>query len=122
MSDFGTVTDYRTGWSIRPATAAEWRRTVDKLSSSDPDSYTGAWVDENDDRTVWVSGGPDTEIHPSDIAALADEAAAHGDHDMKRLCREALNGDDTDNPAWDKCAEVIIDTRMRAAEDGAVDD
>ena len=118
MSDFGTVTDYKSGFSIRPATAAEWRRTVDKLSSGDSDSYTGAWTDENDEgRAVWVSGGPDTEIHPSDIAELADEAAAHGDHEMHRLCREALDGDDTDNPAWDKCAEVILGNRMRAAED-----
>ena len=39
----------------------------------------------------------------------------HGDYEMSHLCEEALNGDDTDNPAWGRCREVILDNRANAA-------
>jgi hypothetical protein len=116
MTTYGTVTDYKTGSAIREATPAEWRKTADRLGQPG-DGYTGTWEDpEKDGRVVYVSGGPDADIHPADIAALADEAGAHGDYEMRRLCREALDGDDTSNPAWDRCREVILDTRMNAQE------
>lgn len=117
MNNYGILTDYRAGTPIRPATAAEWRRTADRLGEPG-DGYTGTWADpEEDGRIVYVSGGPDADIHPSDIAALADEAGAHGDYEMRRLCKQALEGDDTGNPAWDECRKVILDNRMRVAED-----
>ena len=79
MSDFGTIIDYRTGFTIREATAAEWRKTADKLASGDGDSYTGAWLDDAAEgmvSSVWVSGGPEADIYDSDVTALRDEAAA----------------------------------------------
>ena len=109
---FGTLTDYVTGTAIRPATAQEWRKTADRLG--DPgDGYTGAWQDE-DGRAVYVDGGPDTDVSPSDISTLALEGAEHGDPGMADLCEQALAGDDTDNPAWDRCREVILDNRANA--------
>lgn len=51
--NYGIITDYVTGEPIRPATAAEARRTEDKLASGESDAYTGAWADE-DGRTVYV--------------------------------------------------------------------
>jgi hypothetical protein len=115
MSTFGIVTDCKTGEAVRPAAAAEWRRTIDRLGQAG-DGYMGAWEDA-DGRAVYVAGGPSADIHPSDIAALADEAGAAGDYAMRRLCTQAIEGDDTGNDAWDECAKVILDTRMCAAGD-----
>jgi len=119
MSDFGMVTDYRTGWAVRPATAAEWRRTADKENSRDSDAYTGAWADtEEDGRTVYVSGGPDSYVSDGDIAALHDEAAAAGDAAQVRLCDAALapraaTGAEEER-ARAECVRVILDTRQEA--------
>ena len=52
-ANYGTLTDYRTGEPIRPATREERERTRAKLASGDSDAYTGAWLDD-DGRTVYV--------------------------------------------------------------------
>ena len=122
MSPFGTVNDYKTGFFIREATAAEWRRTADKENSADGDAYTGAWPDpEEDGRAVYVSGGPDSRVSDEDIIALHDEAAAAGDAAQVRLCDWALAPRATTGPeeeeARAECVRVILDTRMNAAED-----
>src|ERR1700684_406485 len=103
-ASFGNVTDYKTGEYIRPATPAEWRKTADALGRSG-DGYTGTW-DDDDNRPVYVDGGPNTEIHPDDIGALAREADRAGDYKMAGICERALAGGDTDNPDWDACRTV----------------
>lgn len=120
MSNFGTLTDYTTGTPIRPATATEWRKTAGRLA--DPgDGYTGAFQD--DGRSVYVDGGPEAAVTDTDIRALRDEAATAGDTGMADLCTRALGEDcdqepgNADAAAAARCAEVILDTRMRAAED-----
>jgi hypothetical protein len=113
MTDFGKLIDYKTGDYIRQATAAEWRKTADALGDSG-DGYTGTWLSD-DSRPVYVEGGPNTQIHPDDIGALAREASEHGDYEMAAICERALAGDDTDNPEWDRCREVILASRMEMA-------
>ena len=122
MSDFGIVSDYKTGFMVREATAAEWRRTADKENSADSDAYTGAWADpEEDGRIVYVSGGPDSRVSDDDIIALHDEAAAAGDAAQVQLCDVALAPRATAGPdveqARAECVRVILDNRMRVAED-----
>ena len=53
VPEHGTVYDYATGEAIRPATAEELKRTMDKLNSGDTDAYTGTWTDDSG-RTVFV--------------------------------------------------------------------
>jgi hypothetical protein len=110
MSRYGVVIDSQTRQRIRKATAEEWRRTADGGWEHRD------WDDEESGRTVRVSGGPDAEIYTSDIVALSDEAGTHGDYAVTWLCYQALEGDGTDS-AWGQCVKVILDTRMRAAED-----
>lgn len=122
MSQFGIVNDYKTGFMVREATAAEWRRTADKENSSDSDAYTGAWTDpEEDGRVVYVSGGPDSLIGDHDIIALHDEAATAGDAAQVQLCDVAMAPRATAGPdveqARAECVRVILDNRMRVAED-----
>lgn len=57
-ADYGTLTDYRTGEPIRPATRDEWQATADVLRSDAPGRETGAWNTDTG-RTVWVDGGPE---------------------------------------------------------------
>jgi hypothetical protein len=130
MSTYGTVTDYKTGEPIRPATGAEWRRTADRIADIEPskgDAYTGAWEDD-DGRVVYVDGGSDAEVSATDVRALRDEAAQAGDLEQVRLC-ELATGDADDSPvtprgwtrgngqAFRECAKVILDFRMRVVED-----
>ena len=122
MSDFGIVSDYKTGFMVREATAAEWRRTADKENSADSDACPGAWADpEEDGRIVYVSGGPDSRVSDDDIIALHDEAAAAGDAAQVQLCDVALAPRATAGPdveqARAECVRVILDNRMRVAED-----
>ncbi len=108
---YGTVTRYLDGVPLRPATAAEWRRTADMLASSRPGAETGAWVDK-DGQAVYVDGGPDAGVSDAGIADLEAEAGSAGDSAMAALCRAALHGD-TDARA--ECARVILDARMLMA-------
>jgi hypothetical protein len=118
MTTFGIVTDYTAGTPIRPATAAEWRKTADAVSIDRV--YQGIWQDE-DGRSVYVDGGPDAEVTDNDIRALGDEAAAHGDYAQANLCEQALEFADTDklvytdDDAHDKCVRVILDYRANVA-------
>jgi hypothetical protein len=116
-SSFGTLTDYDTGQPIRPATAAEWRGTADKLNSRTGDSYTGAWSD--DGSHFYVDGGPEPRVNTRDIVDLRVEAMHAGDEAQERLCVTALGDFDDDkmDEARGKCVAVILDTRMRVAED-----
>jgi len=50
---YGIIIDYQTDEALRPATAAELKRTEDKMNSSDSDAYTGAWID-GDGRSIYV--------------------------------------------------------------------
>ena len=59
VHDWGTLTDYATGGELRPATRAEWERTVEVTESGAPGAYTGAWEDENG-LAVYVAGGPES--------------------------------------------------------------
>jgi hypothetical protein len=120
--NWGTLTDYATGAAVRPATAQEWRRTADKLASRQSDSYTGAW--DEDGQAVWVDGGPDAEVSREDMRQLRDEAGSAGDSEQVALCNAALGETDEDeqhqpdpDAAWIECASVILDTRMRVADD-----
>lgn len=47
-----------------------------------------------------------TDITRSQIIALRDEAAAHGDIEMVDICTKALDGD---QDAWAECERVIHD-------------
>jgi len=120
MSGFGTVHDYKTGEMVREATAADWRKTADKENSGDSD--TGAWPDPDEDgRAVYVSGGPESTVSDVDITTLAWEAAAAGDTEQVQLCDVAMAprataGADADL-ARARCVRVILDNRMRVAED-----
>ena len=49
-----------------------------------------------------------------DIRSLRDEAGSAGDLEMARVCDRALDGS---TRARRECEQVILDTRMRAAED-----
>lgn len=125
MSTWGTVNDYKTGFMIREATAAEWRRTADKENSTDSDAYTGAWLDpEEDDRAVYVSGGPESHVSDDDIIALHDEAVNAGDAEQVRLCDVAMAPRATAGPdvaqARGECVRAILDTRMEAAGDAEI--
>lgn len=79
MSDYGTLTDYTTGESIRPATRDEWLRSVVAGSNGVffVDRDLGP-VDESADpaifgllRTVYVAGGGE----PVTLRTLARELA-----------------------------------------------
>lgn len=131
MTSYGTVTDYADGiTAIRPATAAEWLKTAYRLAGiehSAGDAYSGAWQDE-DGRVVIVIGGPDDDVSADDVRALRDEAAAAGDLERVHMC-EVATGDAADSPrnprgfaqgngpAFAECAKVILENRMRVAED-----
>lgn len=121
MSIWGTVNDYKTGFVIREATAAEWRRTADKENSADSDAYTGTWLDEEDGRAVYVSGGPESYVSDDDIIALHDEAVSAGDAEQVRLCDVARAPRATAGPdvaqARTECVRVILDARMESAGD-----
>ena len=57
-------------------------------------------------------------VTADDIRALRDAAGSAGDLEMVKICDRALG----DNPrgihrAWAQCQQVILDARMRAAED-----
>ena len=123
MSTWGTVCDYKTGSATREATAAEWRRTADKLNGYDGDAYTGAWADE-DGHSVYVSGGPEAEVTDDDIIALHDEAVSAGDAGQVRLCDVAMAPYATAGPdvaeARAECVRVILDTRMETARDAEI--
>jgi hypothetical protein len=113
MSAYGTVTDYKTGEPVRPATAAEWRRTADVVTSGISAGYAGAWEDA-DGRPVYVDGGPEPVVTRSDVHTLRDEAGAAGDAEQARLCDQALGiGGD----AWAECVRVILGNRMAIAAD-----
>lgn len=51
-----------------------------------------------------------TDITRSQIIALRDEAAAHGDIEMVDICERALEGD---TAAMIKCYRVISDARAQ---------
>jgi hypothetical protein len=53
-------------------------------------------------------------ITDDNIRALRDEAGSAGDLEMVRVCDRALSGG---SRARRECEQVILDTRMRAAED-----
>ena len=125
MSTWGTVSDYKTGFMIREATAAEWRRTADKENGTDSDAYTGAWLDPDEEgRAVYVSGGPESHVSDDDIIALHDEAASAGDAEQVRLCDVAMAPRATAGPdvaeARAECIRVILDTRMETAGDAEI--
>jgi hypothetical protein len=120
---FGTLTDYKTGTVIRPATAAEWRKSADDVE------VTGRGIFDLDGRTVFVEGGPDAEVTDDDIRELAGEAAAAGDASMARCCEIALGADTEDEEpcvvTWDaaspegarrEAVRVILDNRANSAE------
>lgn len=109
---FGTVTDYKTGDPVRPATAAEWRRTADAVASG---QYTGAFA--LDGRAVFVDGGPEAGVSDDDIRELEQEAGSAGDLEMASLCRKAL--DEDDDEARGECVQVILDTRAEFAADAS---
>lgn len=117
---FGTLTDYNSGLAIRPATAAEWRRTADLVNGSMPGSYTGAWEDENG-RAVWVADGPEITVTENDILELEQEAATAGDAAQAALCRQVWTLDEDGNYGADsrdaraECVRVILDSRLNAA-------
>lgn len=117
MTDFGKVTDYRTGDYIRQATPAEWRKTADAINLEGHPQ--GFWEDQ-DGRAVWVDGGPDAIVSDSDIRALLDAAGSAGDLSMVTVCGTAL-ADTMATPshvkydAYEQCARVILDTRMEMA-------
>ena len=118
MSDtsFGTVTDYRTGTPVRPATAAEWRRSAGA-------SHASPWngVFDLEGQAVWVDGGPDMNPHRDAVVALLDEASRAGDTKMARIAETALgvHGQSRDgeiDEAWGECVRVILDNRANGAE------
>jgi hypothetical protein len=113
MSTYGTLTDYQTGESLRPATAAEWRRTADAVNDNlSPGSYTGGF--DLDGRTVYVAGGPEAEVSAHDVRALMAEAASAGDTAQARECEIALLDDGSQQAieAFQACAKVILDFRQ----------
>ena len=127
MSNFGTVTDYKTGKPIRPATAAEWRKSAEAVSIGPAADVTSPWpgasqvrIDmkgrwqDADGRLVYVSDGPDPLVTEYTMRELRREAAAAGDLAMVDLCDRGRGEDDD---AFRECVRVILDNRMRAAED-----
>ena len=108
MTDFGEVTDYFSGVTIRPATAAEWRRTADVTNSGGLGAYTGAWEEKG--IAVYVDGGPDMDVTLKDVARLGREAAAAGDTEQAGMCAHAITGHEE---AMAGCVKVILDNRMQ---------
>jgi hypothetical protein len=51
--DYGWLTVYQTGETLRAATREELERTEAKMTSGDPDADTGAWTDD-EGRVVYV--------------------------------------------------------------------
>lgn len=124
MTAFGTLRDHKTGDEIRPATAEEWRRTADVLRSGVSWAHTGVWEDEPG-HGVWVDGGPEPYVSQADVRELRDEAAAAGDLEQVRLCDLALGEAEgrhgvPEGDACRQCETLILDTRMRAAENGEI--
>lgn len=123
MKSFGQLTAYATGHCIRPATAAEWRKTAERVSIHNV--HQGFWRDD-DGRVVYVDGGPEANITNDDIRALRGEAAAAGDLAQVALCDRALEFADADelvtadDYAWEDCARVILDSRMVTAAAASV--
>ncbi len=136
MSDFGTLTDYETGEQIRPATAAEWRKTADLVNDGTSAGATGAF--DLDGRAVWVEGGPAAEAAFYSIRDLRDEAGQAGDMEMARICDIALGeggtgefaellGQTVDGIQRDviaamdqgearaECVRIILDNRLNTA-------
>lgn len=109
---FGTLTDYRTGNPIRPATSAQWLRTAEVINSRRPDAHAGAFLD-GDGRSVWVDGGPDAAVSGADLAALREEARIAGDEHMLETCTAALNGDDI---CLFVAVMVILNARLEALD------
>jgi hypothetical protein len=111
MSTYGTVIDYTTGEDVRPATASEWRRYADELNSGAPYVQIGG-------RRVRIHGGPENKVYSDDMRALRDEAGGAGDLEMVSLCEQALSFTGYgDSSAFDECTRIILDNRMRVAED-----
>jgi hypothetical protein len=118
---FGTLTDYASGTAIRPATAAEWRKTAEAYHGGGAGDYTGAF--DLDGRAVYVDGGPDMHPHRDAIIALCGEAAEAGNDAQVLLCDTALVVNAgyqataaEANAAWGECVRVILDNRANAAE------
>ena len=83
-----TLTDYRTGNEIRPATRKEFIRSA---YASGPGGHTGAIV--IDGRSVYVSGHLLDDPTDERIATLRTEAGEAGDLEMVAICDAAIDGD-----------------------------
>lgn len=56
MKNYGTICDYKTGESIRPATEQEWRASREAEASN---IGGGTGVIEVNGQSVYVEGGPE---------------------------------------------------------------
>jgi hypothetical protein len=119
-TSFGTLTSYKTGNAIRPATPVEWRASAEALTSTRPGHETGAYEDQSDYLgVVYVDGGPDMTVSDDDIKALRDEAGSADDAEQVRLCNIAISGDGDEHTSADDarlaCVHVILDNRAYGA-------